>query len=100
MTLTKAQREYLQVLGHSLQPTVDVGAGGVTTSVARELERALADAELVKVRLPFGDRRKRSRVAAQLEPLAEVCLVQQSGHFALLYNPRPGSDLHLPSADA
>jgi len=100
MTLTQAQRDYLRVLGHSLQPTVDVGAGGVTASLAKELERALAEAELVKVRLRFGNREKRSRVAAQLAPLAEVCLVQQCGNFALLYRPRPDSDLTLPTADA
>lgn len=100
MPLTDAQRDYLRVLGHSLEPTLDVGAGGVTTSLAKQLERALTEVELVKVRLRFGDRDKRSRVAAQLAPLADVCLVQQCGNFALLYRPRADSALEFPTGDA
>lgn len=97
MTLTEAQRDYLRVLGHSLQPVIDLGPSGLTSSLAAALDKALADAELVKVRVAFGDREKRLRVLAQLEPLAEVCLVQPSCHCALLYRPRPEPQIRLPS---
>lgn len=96
MTLTEAQREYLRVLGHSLQPVVEVGAGGLTHSIAKAVERALDDQGLVKVRVRFGDREKRSRVLAQLAPLADVCLVQEPCHCALLYRPSPRASIRLP----
>jgi RNA-binding protein len=98
MALTEAERDYLRILGHSLQPVVDVGAGGITNSLAKELEKALADHELVKVRVRFGDRRRRCRVLEELAPLAEVCLVQQSAHFALLYRPAPEPVITFPNA--
>jgi putative YhbY family RNA-binding protein len=45
------QRRYLRGLANPLRPIVHVGAAGVTESVIAATDQALADHELVKVRL-------------------------------------------------
>jgi RNA-binding protein len=96
MQLTEEQTDYLRILGHSLKPTVDVGAGGLTDSVLKELDRALADHELVKVRVRFGNRERRGKVFEELAPLAQACLVKPDGFVALLYRPSDQGKIRLP----
>jgi RNA-binding protein len=96
MRLTEEQSDYLRILGHSLKPIVDVGAGGLTESLLKELERALDDHELVKVRVRFGNRERRGRVFEELAPLAQACLVKPDGYVALLYRPSDRGKIRLP----
>lgn len=96
MHLTEEQSNYLRILGHTLTPVIDVGAGGVTESLRKELDKALADHELVKVRVRFGDKQRRARVFAELAPMAEACLVKEAGHVALLYRPGNPASIRLP----
>jgi RNA-binding protein len=93
MPLTEPQRKYLRRLGHDREPIVLVGQKGLTANVATELDRALTDHELVKVRARVGDREERDRILAELAAGASAELVQRIGHVALYYrrNPdRPG----------
>src|SRR5690606_15003928 len=76
MHLTEEQSNYLRILGHTLTPVVDVGPGGVTDSLRKELDKALAEHELVKVRVRFGDKQRRQRIFAELAPMADACLVK------------------------
>jgi RNA-binding protein len=96
MHLTEEQTDYLRILGHSLKPTVDVGAGGLTDSLLKELDRALADHELVKVRVRFGNRERRGKVFEDIAPLAQACLVKPDGYVALLYRPSDQGKIRLP----
>ncbi len=98
MHLTEEQSNYLRILGHTLTPVISVGAGGVTESLRKELDKALADHELVKVRVRFGDRQRRARIFAELAPMADACLVKESGHVALLYRPGNPSSIRLPQS--
>jgi RNA-binding protein len=97
MRLTEEQSHYLRILGHSLEPIVDIGAGGVTNSLIKRIDQALAHHELVKVRVPFGDRRRRSEVMDELVPLAQAHLVHRGAHCALLYRPAATPAIRLPS---
>ena len=44
-------RRQLRAAGHHLSPVVQVGKEGVTEAVLRQLDRALLDHELVKVKM-------------------------------------------------
>ncbi|HEU4619818.1 MAG TPA: YhbY family RNA-binding protein [Gammaproteobacteria bacterium] len=96
MRLTEEQTDYLRILGHSLEPIVDVGAGGLTDSLLKELDRALADHELIKVRVRFGNKERRGRVFEELAPLAQALLVKRDGYVALLYRPSVVGKIRLP----
>ena len=51
MTISSADKKYLRSLGHQLKPVVTVAGNGLTESVVAELDRALSDHELIKVKL-------------------------------------------------
>ena len=75
----------LRRIAHHLQPVVMVGEGGATDQAARELDRALTDHELVKVRLHVDDRAARGAAIDHLCAMTEATLVQRIGKVAVLY---------------
>jgi len=87
--LTDAQRKYLRRLGHERNPIVLVGQGGISPNLVAELERALTDHELVKVRARVGDRDVRDRILDELAAATGAELVQRIGHVALYYRANP-----------
>ena len=89
MPLTEPQRKHLRRLGHDRSPIVLVGQGGVGPNLIAELDRALNDHELVKVRARAGDRGARDAILAQLERETRSELVQRIGHVALYYRRNP-----------
>lgn len=88
-SLTEPQRKHLKRLAHHLRPLVQTGANGLTEAVIAEMDRALGDHELVKVRLVAGDREERSAMIAEVCERLEAELVQRIGHVAILYRRHP-----------
>lgn len=99
MRLTEKQLDYLRVLGHELRPTVNVGASGLTNFVLKQIDAALNAQELVKIAVPFGDRKKRSELLDTLAPRAQAALVQRANNAAVLYRPAETPVIELPKAD-
>jgi RNA-binding protein len=89
MPLSDAQRKHLRRLGHDRQPIVLIGQGGLGPNVIAEMDRALGDHEIVKVRARVGDRDERDRLLAELAAATGSELVQQIGHVGLFYRPHP-----------
>ena len=85
MPLTPSQRRYLRGLAHPLKPVLMLGAKGVTTSLLAELEHALDDHELIKVKLPAGEREDRETALNLLLDASRAEKVQTIGHVAVLY---------------
>jgi RNA-binding protein len=90
MDLTERQRRYLRKLAHDLNPTVHVGAAGLTEPLALETDRALRDHELIKVKVRGADRDTRDSMIEELARRTGSVLVQRIGHVAVLYRPNPG----------
>ena len=89
MPLTEPQKKYLRRLGHDRNPVVLVGQNGISPNLVAELDRALHDHELVKVRARVGDRDERDAILAELASSTRSELVQRIGHVALYYRPNP-----------
>ena len=89
MNLTEQQRKHLRRLGHDRNPVVLIGQGGLGPNVVAEMDRALNDHELVKVRARVGDRDERDRILDELASATGSELVQRIGHVALYYRPNP-----------
>ena len=85
MPLTDAQRKYLRRLGHDRNPVVLVGNQGLGPNLIAEMDRALNDHELVKVRARVGDRDMRDEMLAELATATRSEVVQRIGHVALYY---------------
>lgn len=81
---SKAELKQLRALAHQLNPVVTVGGQGLTPAVMAELDRALNDHELIKIKLAVGDREQRDAVLKALYSEAGAALIQQIGHTATL----------------
>ena len=89
MPLTEPQRKHLRRLGHDRDPIVLVGQGGISPNLVAELDRALGDHELVKVRARVGDRAARDAILTELAASTRSEIVQRIGHVALYYRRNP-----------
>lgn len=89
MQLTEKQRRHLKGLAHPLKPVILMGNAGLTDAVVAETVRALADHELIKVRLPGQDREDRDAALALLAERTDSSMVTRIGHVAVLYRRHP-----------
>ncbi len=85
----------LRAIGHKLKPVVTVAGNGLNEGVMTELERALNDHELIKVKLAVGSREARNAVAAEICTRSGAELVQQIGNVVLLLRRSPQPDPKL-----
>ena len=84
MSLSPAQRREYRALAHNLKPVVMVGEKGLTEGLQQELDRALNDHELIKVKVASPDREVRQEVIEELCSLTGAQLVQSIGKIAIL----------------
>ena len=82
----------LRAQAHSLKPVVTVAGKWLAPSVLEELDRALNDHELIKVKLAVGDREQRESVLKELCSHSEAYLVQRVGNIATLLRTNPQAD--------
>ena len=85
----------LRAIGHRLRPVVTVAGKGLSETVRAELERALNDHELIKVKLAVGDREARAEMGRQLCAETGAELVQQVGNTILILRRSPQPDPRL-----
>ncbi|MBG4096834.1 ribosome assembly RNA-binding protein YhbY [Pseudomonas aeruginosa] len=95
MALTQEQKKQFKSIGHHLKPVLIVAENGLTEGVLAELERALNDHELIKVKLALAERDDRRALLAELCAQSRSDLVQSIGKMALVYrkNPKPNKNL-------
>lgn len=92
LTLTARERAHLKSRAHALEPIVHVGHGGVTDAVIAEIDRALTNHELIKVRSGGHDRGTRDEIAETICARTGAANVQQVGKVLVLWRPRPVED--------
>jgi RNA-binding protein len=86
--LSNPQKRYLRGLAHDLKPVLLVGAKGVTPAVLAELDAALEQHELIKVRVAASDRDEREAWIDALVDGGDAALAGRIGHVAILYRRR------------
>lgn len=82
MSLSTSQKRYLRGLAHALSPVVMVGNKGITPTLVKELDNALDQHELVKVKIGGDDRATRAEQIDALAEQASAEIVQRIGHVA------------------
>ena len=85
MLLSEKQKKHLRRLAHPLRPLVMLGNAGLTDAVVGELDRALADHELVKVSARVGERTTRDAALEELARRTQASMVQRIGHVGVFY---------------
>ena len=81
------EKQALKAIAHHLNPIVTIGNLGLSTSVIAELNRAISDHELIKVRLNIVDRKLRVEFVNEVSQLLDAKIVQQVGKVVVLYRP-------------
>ena len=92
--ITPREAKRLRAIGHKLRPLVTVGDKGVTDGVLAELDRALSDHELVKIRLN-QPKAERADELTQITEASGAQLVQTTGRMALLLRKTSKPKAHL-----
>jgi len=82
-------RRALRAAGHHLAAIVQVGKEGATDAVTRQLDQALLDHELVKVKVGTESPEDRFEAADRLAAGAQAQLAQILGRTLLLYRKHP-----------
>ncbi|MFJ7886293.1 ribosome assembly RNA-binding protein YhbY [Pseudomonas sp. NPDC096917] len=95
MPLTQEQKKQYKSIGHHLKPVLTVADNGLTEGVLAELERALSDHELIKIKVNILDRESRLEAIAELCKAGKAELVQVIGKMALLYRKNVNVNKHL-----
>ena len=85
MPLSPENKKLFRNIGHNLKPTVTVAGNGLSEGVVNELNRALADHELIKVKLAITDREIRKQMVNDLCRKTRAEIVQEIGKVALIF---------------
>ena len=101
MALEQAKIKQLRTIGDRLKPVVMISENGLTENVVAELNRALDDHELIKVKLAFEDRDAKKATIEAMAKTLKAETVQTIGKIALIYRlakktNKKLSNLHRP----
>lgn len=85
MPLTPKVRQQLKAKAHKLKPVIMIGNKGLTPAVHKEIDQALHDHELIKIRIQTTDRELRRELFAQICTTNQAELVQTIGSIGVMY---------------
>lgn len=92
---TNQDIKQLRAIGHKLKPVVTIAGNGLSQGVYSELERALVDHELIKVKLAAGSRENRAALAQELCDRTGAALVQSIGNVVVILRRSASPDPRL-----
>ena len=84
MSLSPEQRREYRAIAHNLKPVIIVGDKGLSEGLQEELERALNDHELIKIKVATADREARQEAVNALCEASGAELVQSIGKIAVI----------------
>ncbi len=79
-------KKKFRAIGHRLKPVVTIAGKGLSDSVCAELNRAMDDHELIKVRI-VGAREERAEMVKKISQIEAAEIIQIVGGVVLLYRP-------------
>lgn len=82
--LTGKQKSYLRSEAHHLQPIFQIGKGGLTEPIIKQIEEALEARELIKVSILQNCEEDKNEIASRLQE-AGIDVVQVIGKILVLY---------------
>ena len=99
--MTGKERRYLRGLAHSMSPVVIIGQRGLSDAVLRQIDGALSDHELIKIRLGSDCPVDRDDAGQALAQRTGCDVAGTVGRVLILYRPHPERPrIVLPAAGA
>lgn len=96
MAINNTQKRYLKGLAHPLKPVVMIGNKGLTDNVHAEIEIALEQHELIKVRVSGLEKADRLEMIDEIALKSSSNLVMTIGHIAAFYRAAKEPVISLP----
>ncbi|MGK0374723.1 MAG: RNA-binding protein [Arenicella sp.] len=97
MTLTGKQKNYLRGIAHNLNPVVMIGGKGLSDSVMNEIELALDQHELIKIKLPGNEKAEKVALLAQITSRSNSQPVQLIGRVGVIYRASDKARITIPN---
>ena len=66
MLISNQQKKHFKAIGHNLRPIVTISHKGLTDSLGHEIDRALNDHELIKIKINTRKREVRKEITSQI----------------------------------
>ncbi len=85
MTLSKLEIKRYKQIGHHLKPCIIIGQHGIGDNLINEVNRALDDHELIKIKINSESREEKQLLIDELSTKIDAELVQTIGKTALLF---------------
>lgn len=95
MPLNNAEKKRFKTIGHSLSPVVTIAQKGVTDNVKAEIERALKEHELIKIKLITANRDEKKQLSDSICAEFKAECIQSIGHVLLLFRAAKQPDKRL-----
>jgi len=96
MNLSVQHRKYLKGLAHNRKPVVTIGQNGLTEAVLEELDQTLAHHELIKIKLPAGDKAMRLEMLESICKASKASMVNLIGRTGVVFRQSDKSRITLP----
>lgn len=81
----KVELKRFRAIGHGLRPVVTIAGNGLSEEVLAELDRALQDHELIKIKIHTEDRQDRANTLGQIVTASGTEVIQKIGNIVVLY---------------
>ena len=95
--LNPRQRKFLKGLAHSRKPVVTVGQKGLTEAVVEEIDHALAHHELIKIKLPAGEKSMRENMLDLICTQCRASMVTLIGRNGIVFRAAEESKISMPA---
>jgi len=80
------QKKYLRGLAHGKKPLVFIGQKGISASLIKAIDEALATHELIKLKFnEFKEKDQKEALAGIIEKQTQSEMVGMIGHMAIFY---------------
>lgn len=94
--LTGKQRSYLKSLANSIEPLMQIGKGGITENVLKQIDDALTARELIKINILSNSMLEAKDAANEISESLRAEYVQSIGNKFVLYRESKEKIINLP----
>ena len=88
-------RKRFKTIGHSLKPVIIISHKGLSANISNEIDRALSDHELIKIKILTAKRADRDDISKEICRHHNAEYIQGIGHVILIYRPSKNTSARL-----
>ena len=88
-------RKRFKAIGHSLKPVIIISHKGLSANIRNEIDRALSDHELIKIKILTAKRADRDDISKEICRHHNAECIQGIGRVILIYRPSKNTSPRL-----